>query len=264
MTAQPGSRNEKTASEITRDDIGNGLFILQKKDGFRFGIDAVLLSHFASVPDGGKAMDLCTGSGIIPHLMWADARKAGRSASFLGLEISESAASLAKESALLNGLSGEVEIVQGDVKEAAELFPAGSFDTVTCNPPYTKAGCGRVELTADGKFPEKMAARHELLMTFGDAASAARHLLKSGGWFYLVHRPARLPEIMGSLKENAFSLKMIRFVHPAPGREATMALLAAQKNAGEQLTVLPPLFVEDGSGTWTDELLSIYGMERKD
>ena len=49
------------------DDLGiNGYRIIQKKNSFCFGMDAVLLSDFASVRPGGKVLDLGTGTGIIP------------------------------------------------------------------------------------------------------------------------------------------------------------------------------------------------------
>lgn len=50
------------------DDLQNGLFIIQKKNGFKFGIDAVLLSDFAKETRSKKTLDLCTGTGIVPLL----------------------------------------------------------------------------------------------------------------------------------------------------------------------------------------------------
>ena len=43
--------------------------IIQKTDGFCFGIDAVLLSDYARVKKKSKGIDLCSGTGIIPILM---------------------------------------------------------------------------------------------------------------------------------------------------------------------------------------------------
>ena len=68
------------------DDLQrNGLKIIQKTDGFCFGMDAVLLSGFAAVKPGEKVLDLGTGTGIIPLLL--SAKTEGQH--FSGLEIQE-------------------------------------------------------------------------------------------------------------------------------------------------------------------------------
>ena len=52
------------------DDLQlNGLRLIQKKSGFRFGVDAVLLSDFANVKKKHRVLDLCTGTGIVPFLI---------------------------------------------------------------------------------------------------------------------------------------------------------------------------------------------------
>ena len=59
------------------DDLErNGYGIIQRKDGFCFGMDAVLLSGFVQVKLGEKVLDLGTGTGIIPILL--EAKTAGR------------------------------------------------------------------------------------------------------------------------------------------------------------------------------------------
>ena len=58
------------------DDLQrNGLKIIQKTDGFCFGMDAVLLTGFANVKRGEKVLDMGTGTGIIPILLSAKQRK---------------------------------------------------------------------------------------------------------------------------------------------------------------------------------------------
>ena len=110
----------------------NGYQIIQNENGFCFGMDAVLLSGFAKVKRGENALDLGTGTGIIPILL--EAKTEGRH--FTGLEIQETSADMAQRSVCLNDLNEKVEIIRGDIKEATDLFGKASFDVVTSNPPY--------------------------------------------------------------------------------------------------------------------------------
>ena len=166
------------------DDLQrNGYRIIQDPDKFCFGMDAVLLSGFASAPDGGRVLDLGTGTGIIPILM---AAKTGAK-ELVGLEIQPESAEMANRSVILNDLEEKVKIVEGDIKEAGELFEAASFDVVTSNPPYMIGGHGLQN--PDGP---KAIARHEVLCDLEDVVKAAARCLKPGGKFYMVHRPFRL------------------------------------------------------------------------
>ena len=147
------------------DDLQrNGYQIIQNPSKFCFGMDAVLLSGFAKVKPGERALDLGTGTGIIPILLRG--KTPGRD--FTGLEIQEESADMARRSVELNALSDSVSIVQGDIKEAASIFGAASFDVVTCNPPYMTGSHGIV----NPELP-KAIARHEILCSFEDVAREA-------------------------------------------------------------------------------------------
>ena len=115
------------------DDLQrNGYRIIQNKDKFCFGMDAVLLSGFARVNPGDRVIDLGTGTGIIPILL--EAKYEGEH--YTGLEIQEEMAEMAARSVRLNGLEEKIDIVKGDICRARELLGLAVFDVVTCNPPY--------------------------------------------------------------------------------------------------------------------------------
>ena len=233
------------------DDLQrNGYQIIQSPEKFCFGMDAVLLSGFASAPEGGRVLDLGTGTGIIPILMAAktDAKE------LIGLEIQEESADMAQRSVILNDLQDKVRIVQGDIKEAGQIFDAASFDVVTSNPPYMIGGHGL-------KNPEgpKAIARHEVLCDLEDVIRAAARCLKSGGKFYMVHRPFRLAEIMVLMHEYKVEPKRMQLVYPYADKEPNMVLIEGARGGRSRLTVEKPLIIYEAPGKYTPEIYDIYG-----
>ncbi|MCD8336652.1 MAG: tRNA1(Val) (adenine(37)-N6)-methyltransferase [Lachnospiraceae bacterium] len=233
------------------DDLyRNGLRIIQSEHLFRFGMDAVLLSGFACVKEGGQALDLGTGTGIIPILL--SAKTLGRH--FTGLEISEASADMAARSVLLNDLSDRIAIVKGDIREADALFAPASFDTITSNPPYLQGSHGLLNPDL-----EKAAARHEILCTLEDVVRAAAKLLMPGGHFYMVHRPFRLAEIICVLSRYRLEPKRMRLVYPYVDKEPNMVLIEAVRGGRARMTVEKPLIVYDRPGVYNREITEIYG-----
>jgi tRNA1Val (adenine37-N6)-methyltransferase len=241
---------ELKAGERLDDLQRNGYKIIQDPERFCFGMDAVLLSGFASAPEGGRVLDLGTGTGIIPILMAAKTK----AASLTGLEIQEESADMAGRSVLLNDLQDRVTIVQGDIKEAGQLFDAASFDVVTSNPPYMIGGHGL-------KNPEgpKAIARHEVLCDLEDVVKAAAKLLKSGGKFYMVHRPFRLSEIMVVMHQYKVEPKRMQLVYPYADKEPTMVLIEGARGGRPRLTVEKPLIIYEAPGKYTQDIYDIYG-----
>ena len=188
------------------DDLGiNGYQIIQKEQGFCFGMDAVLLSDFAQVKNGGRVLDLGTGTGILPILMEAKTK----AVHLTGLEIQPEMAEMAARSVKLNHLEDKIEIVEGDIKEASAIFSHDSFDTITSNPPYMIGQHGLTNPEAP-----KAIARHEVLCTFEDIAAQTARLLAPGGSFYLVHRPFRLAELIVTLSKYKLEPKRMQLVYP--------------------------------------------------
>lgn len=228
----------------------NGYKIIQNSQKFCFGMDAVLLSGFARVKQKERVLDLGTGTGIIPILL----RGKTKGRDFTGLEIQEESADMARRSVAYNHLEESISIVTGDLKEAAALFGAASFDVVTCNPPYMIGNHGLVN-------PEepKAAARHELFCTLKDVVQQTARVLKPGGRFYLVHRPFRLAEILALLVQYRLEPKRMRLVYPFVDKEPNMVLLEALSGGKSRITVEKPLIVYKEQGVYTDEIYDIYG-----
>ena len=236
------------------DDLHrNGYKIIQDTQKFCFGIDAVLLTGFASVKDNENVLDLGTGTGIIPILL--EAKTKGNH--FTGLEIQDESVDMAIRSVKLNCLEDKISIVKGDIKEAGKLFPLSSFDVITSNPPYMNNNNG-----IKNTLEPKSIARHEILCTLQDVVENASSVLKVGGRFYMVHRPNRLPEIIVTLKKYKLEPKRIRFVHPYSDKEPNMILIESVRHGKPLLKVEPPLIVYKSVGEYTDEIYDIYGYDR--
>lgn len=133
------------ADERIDDLERNGYGIIQKKDGFCFGMDAVLLSGFINVLPGEKVLDLGTGTGIIPILL--EAKTKGKA--FTGLEIQAEIADMARRSVRLNGLEEKINIVTGDIKEADRFthsissISKSSNSYLPCSKSPSATGCSK-------------------------------------------------------------------------------------------------------------------------
>lgn len=237
------------------DDLQiKGYRIIQSPGRFCFGMDAVLLSSFAKVKTGERALDLGTGTGILPILL--EAKNKGES--YTGLEIQEESADMARRSVQYNHLEDKVRIVTGDIREAAALFGAASFHVITVNPPYMIGDHG-----LKNENEAKYIARHEVLCTLEDVLRESGKLLGNKGRFYMVHRPFRLAEILSGMSRHRIEPKRMRLVHPYIDKEPNMVLLEGVKGAHPRMTVEPPLVVYNKDGTYTEELLELYGLESR-
>ena len=234
------------------DDLNiKGYQIIQDPGRFCFGMDAVLLSGFAHIKKGEKVLDLGTGTGIIPILL--EAKTQGKH--FTGLEIQPESADMAERSVQYNHLEEKISIVTGDIKDASSIFGASSFDVITTNPPYMIAEHG-LRNEADAKT----IARHETLCTLDDVLKQSARILKQNGRFYMVHRPFRLAEIFSKMVIYGIEPKRMQLVYPSINKKPNMVLIEGYRGGKSRITIEKPLIVYKEDGSYTDDVLSIYGM----
>ena len=239
------------------DDLQiKGYQIIQDPKRFCFGMDAVLLTDFVcGRQESGKMqkmqriLDLGTGTGIIPILLAAKTY----AAAIYGLEIQTESAEMAVRSVQLNHLEDRINIIQGDIKEAAEILPAASFDVVTSNPPYMIDSHG-----LKNPYEPKNIARHEVLCTLEDVVKAAAYLVRPGGSFFLIHKPFRLVEIMQVLTEYKLEPKRMRLVHSYVDKEPNMVMIEAVRGGRSRITIERPLIIYQEQGVYTADVRQIY------
>ena len=232
------------------DDLHRkGYRIIQDPKRFCFGADAVLLSGFAKVKTGERVLDLGSGTGIIPILL-AARYPVGE---VIGLEIQAESVEMANRSVALNALENVVQIIEGDIKTAAERFGGATFDVVTTNPPYMNEGGGLLN-----PYNPKAIARHELLCSLEDIIANSAKVLKPNGRFYMIHRPHRLTDILVLLRQYHLEPKMLRMVHPFIDKAPAMVLIEAVRGGKPMLKVASPLVIYDAPNVYTEEIQQIY------
>jgi len=235
----------------TLDDLQlNGINIIQKKEAFRFGVDAVLLADFAKIRKSMSVIDLCTGGGIVPFLI------AGKTQAknIIGVEIQEDMVEMAIRSVKLNKLEDRIEFIKGDLKDIKLLKTLPKADVVTVNPPYKLKNSGIIN--PDDK---NAIARHEICCTLEDVIIAARNVLKDNGKMYMVHRPERLADIFCLMRKYKIEPKRVKMIHPSMKKAPNIVLIEGHKDGGAFLKWDEPIYVHNEDGSYTYEIDKIYG-----
>ncbi|MCY6960220.1 tRNA1(Val) (adenine(37)-N6)-methyltransferase [Clostridium brassicae] len=235
----------------TLDDLQlKGLHVIQKKEGFRFGVDAVLLANFAKVKKGDNVTDLCSGTGIIPFIM------AGKTEAvkISGIEIQEEMVEMANRSVEFNNLGERMNFIQGDLTNIEFMKKLPKADVVTVNPPYKLQNSGLINPN------DKMAiARHEICCNLEDVIIACRILLKDNKRMYMVHRPDRLVDIITIMRKHKIEPKRIQMVHPNTKKAPNIVLIEGQRDGGTFLKWEKPIYVYNNKGGYSEQIEEIYG-----
>jgi tRNA1Val (adenine37-N6)-methyltransferase len=236
--------------EETLDEILDGnLRVFQKKKGYRFSLDSILLTYFISLKSHTCAMDLGCGSGILLLIL----AKRFPFVHYTGLEIQENLALLAQKSTQLNGLDSRVKILIGDAQKIKDIVLARSFDTVIFNPPYRKIKSGRINPEL-----EKAIARHEIKGSLKIFLQAAQYLLKPGGRVFTIYPAKRLVELIYLFRQSGIEPKKMKLVFSDNISEAEFVLVEGKSGGREELKIAPPLFIYDQNKKYTQEMAGIF------
>lgn len=227
------------------------LKIIQDKNGFCFGIDAVLLANFPSIKKDSIVVDLGTGTGIIPILLAGKSR----AKKIYGIEIQDEVADMAKRSVILNNLEDRIQIINMDLKSITDKIDKNSVDVVTSNPPY---------MYSDGLINEndkKAISRHCIKCDVEDIIKVSSEILKSNGRLYMINRPNRLVDILYFGRKYKLEPKVIKFVHSKSGDAPKFVLIEFKRLAKPEVKILKPLYIYDDEGSYTDDIREIYSTQ---
>lgn len=247
----------KNKIEVLNDLLGyEGLKIIQRPDIFNFSLDSTILADFVTINDTTKEIiDLGCGNGYIPIFLTLRTK-----AHITGVEIQEEIYDLAKRSVELNNLTDQITIINEDMKSVPKLFSTKKIDVITCNPPYFPYE----ESSKTNLSTYQTIARHEVLITLDEVLKIVNSTLKDGGTFAMVHRSERLMDILESFRRHSIEPKRIRFVYPKTNSDTSLAILIEGKKSNKKggLKILPPLYVNNTDGTYTEEILKIFNYKK--
>jgi len=247
-------KNKKIEIKNTEriDDLQyNGLYIIQDKRKFCFGIDSILITDFAKdIKKGTSLMDIGSGTGIISILC----QKKYNLSNVTGVEIQSDMAEMSKRSVMLNNLENNISILNCNIKDVLKYVKKNSFDYVITNPPYKKKDDGIKNINSN-----KLISRHEVECELKDILENSYKILKDNGSIYIVHRPERLVDLLYQLRLCKLEPKKIRFVFSKYNESPVLVMIKAKKNGGSFLKIDKNLVIYDENGKYTNEILKIYG-----
>jgi tRNA1Val (adenine37-N6)-methyltransferase len=246
---------KRSADESVDAVFGGRLWIAQRRDGYRFSIDALLLAHFVTVRAAERIVDIGSGNGVIALAL----AFLHRDASVTGIELQRAMVERARRSARWNGLGDRVRFVHGDVRGGVrQIEGAGEFDVAVCNPPYRRCASGRVSAN-----DERRAARHEIHGELADFLGAAARLVGNKGRAALIHLAARSADVMATMRQVGLEPKRLRMIHSDCDAEASLVLVEGVRNGRTGLTVLRPLILYDGAKNYSAEAAAILAGGRE-
>lgn len=226
--------------------------IIQRKDMFNFSLDTVLLANFCSINKNvEKIIDFGTNNAAIPLLL-----STRTTTNIVGVEIQEEAVDLARKNVALNNLENQITIVNQDIKEYVKNNRRVKL--VVCNPPFFKLG--EKSHLNDNEYLQ--IARHEIAITLEEIIASASFILDHGGKFAMVYRPDRLIETINLLQKYDLEPKRLRFVYPKQGREANTFLIEAIKKGKIGLRIEAPLYSHNEDGSYSDEVMKYFGVDK--
>ena len=211
--------------------LGGRLSLLQPREGFRSGVDAVFLAAAAPAKAGETVLDLGCGAGVASYCL---ASRIGE-LHLHGLEMQPAYADLAERNA------GRVDftIHRGNVSDPPASLRAMSVDGVIANPPYYR----------EGSAPDAGAKQTAHLETapLADWIDCALRRLKPTGWLTMIQRAERLPDILAGLEGRAGGIRVKPLAGRA-GRPASRVIVRARKGSRAPFTLCAPL-IEHAGGT---------------
>ncbi|MDQ7019176.1 MAG: methyltransferase [Robiginitomaculum sp.] len=219
----------------------DGQVMVRQAEGYRAGLDAVLLAAVVRLKSGAKALELGCGAGTA--LLCAAHQNP--QAHFIGLEKHQGAFALARDNVVKNAMQDRVEVVQGSVANPPSQLRPDSFDQVFLNPPYfdDPSAIRRPKTGKDSAFVNNG-------LTLRDWIDTALRLTRAKGYITLIQRAERLNDCLAGFYGRAGDIRILPIV-PRAGEAAHRIIIRARRNVKTPLVILSPLVVHETGRTFT-------------
>ena len=247
--------SESKANELTRDLLFDGeLAIWQRRQGYRFGLDALLLAtDLPELDEDATVVELGAGQGAVALTIahkFPDMQ-------VIAVERQESLLELLRRNVEENELDN-VEIIAGDIREHREFLTPHIADLVLCNPPFYPTDQRR-----PSPNQEKAAARHELHGDLGDFATAAAYVLDQRGWLQMLTPPIRLMDALEGAQTSDLSPVCLRFYHTRADSDAYLVEYRWRRGGAPDFAIRPPLYIYREDRIYSAEVAQRIGRERR-
>lgn len=232
----------------TTDSIFKGQIIIhQPKEGFRFGIDAIILGAAAPVMTKGRLLDL--GSGVGTALFSAHFRSS--LATGVGVEIDASLVELARKNATENKRDDRLKFVEHDLLLSEDPLKGELYDVVITNPPFYDR-----DKAPASPLDQKSRAKSITVSSFKAWIEYGVKKTTSGGYFIALVPPAFLPHVMDGIKDKLGNLRL-HPLWPKAGEAAKRVLIGGQKGSKTPFAILPGTVIHKHQGGYTEEAHAI-------
>jgi tRNA1(Val) A37 N6-methylase TrmN6 len=217
--------------------LGGRVRVAQPEEGFRSGLDAVVLAAAVPARAGQTALELGAGAGTASLCLAARAP----GVTITGVELSANLTMLANRNTGENGMTDRVSFANADVF----AMPPGlrrDFDHVFVNPPFHGEGRSPANDVRD------LALKDKGKLT--DWMKLGLQRTVSDGYFTAILRADRLNEVLAALPLGGINIFPL---WPRAGEPAKRVILQVRKGSNTPLALLPGLILHDAAGAYTQE-----------
>ena len=236
-------------SNITTTELLlSGFQLFQDEREFKFSIDAILLAHFGEAKPRKHYLELGTGTGVIPHVLYYRGAR-----HVVGVDCNSRVIELAKKSVIHNDIAEAVSMVELDYMSDDGKPYYGQFDGIYMNPPYFETNSGFLS-----QEESVVLALHEQQHSMKDRLLQAQRYLKFGGTLWMIYTTPRLESLLSAIEQTQFKVKRMRFIHGNQDKVSKLVLLELKYGGKQGMMVEPPLYMYELDGSYTDEVQAYY------